>query len=287
VIARVRALLGAEVGVRVLFEAPTVANLVERLGEDDTKGAFDVILPLRTRGTRSPLFCIHPGGGISWPYSGLMKHIGSDYPIYGIQARSLAQPESLPTSIEQMATDYVDQIQIIQPAGPYYLVGWSFGGLVAHAMAAEIQQRSERVALLAMLDAYPIDDLSRRDLHEFDEREVLIGMFGNPEETLENPPLVVSRMIDTMRNSYRLTLDFTPGRIHGNLLLFNSTIGRPERPPTPDSWKKYIDGRIEAHDIASTHGNMMQPSALAQIGPILAAKLQEISDHISPSHRES
>ena len=56
-----------------------------------------------------------------------------------------------------MAADYLDLIRKIQPSGPYNLLGWSFGGLVAHAIATKLQAAGEEVALLALLDSYPCD----------------------------------------------------------------------------------------------------------------------------------
>jgi len=207
-----------------------------------------------------------------------------------------------------MAVDYVDQIRTIQPVGPYHLIGYSFGGLVAHAMAAEIQRRGEKVALLAMLDTYLSNASLRQDRSELDEREDLIALLGADAGILENQPLTVSQvrdafhdraglftiledrhisaMVDIMLNSSRLVSEFTPGRIRGDLLFFSATIDRPEHVPTPDAWRDCFDGEVEAHDIASAHVNMMEPRSLAQIGPILAAKLQEISDQVSPSHGE-
>src|SRR5581483_1008225 len=60
-----------------------------------------------------------------------------------------------PATIPALAAQYVDQIRRIQPFGPYRLLGWSFGGLVAHAMATQLESEGERVDLLAVLDAYP------------------------------------------------------------------------------------------------------------------------------------
>ncbi|MFB7511350.1 alpha/beta fold hydrolase, partial [Streptomyces broussonetiae] len=156
---RVRETLGVELGLRMLFEAPTVAKLTERLVMNDPDDALDVVLPLRSTGTATPLFCIHPGGGISWSYSGLLHHVGPQHPVYAIQARGLGRPEPLPTSFEEMAADYADQIRKIQPEGPYMLLGWSAGGLIAHAVACELQARGERTAMLAILDAYPVKDV--------------------------------------------------------------------------------------------------------------------------------
>jgi non-ribosomal peptide synthetase component F len=66
-VARIRTAFGVELGVRALFEAPTVTALARRLDSQDTGRALDVLLPLRPTGSASPLFCVHPAGGISWP----------------------------------------------------------------------------------------------------------------------------------------------------------------------------------------------------------------------------
>jgi nonribosomal peptide synthetase DhbF len=180
-IARVRAVLDADIPIRGMFTATpaAIAELAEigqvaetALGvERELRGAlgpgtasatdinlsdFDVLLPIRTSGTRPALFCMHPGEGISWRYTGFVSHIPADYPIYGLQARGLARDEPLPRSIEEMAEDYAGQMRSIQPTGPYYLLGWSFGAVVAHAVATLLQRQGEQVDLLASLDGYPV-----------------------------------------------------------------------------------------------------------------------------------
>ena len=185
-IARVREALDAEVPIRGMFTATPagIAELVEARaagqGEpgvemeisDELKallpgtlpdgaaagngsGDFDVLLPIRPAGDRPPLFCLHPGEGLSWRYLGLLRYIPADYPLYGVQARGLAQAEALPHSIEEMCDDYISQIRRIQRPGPDHLLGWSFGGIVAHAIATRLEDQGERVALLASLDGFP------------------------------------------------------------------------------------------------------------------------------------
>lgn len=150
---RIREALGVELSIGNLFEAPTVAGLAERLEMGSSQSALDVLLPLRTSGDKPPLFCVHPAGGLSWCYAGLMTNIGTDYPIYGLQARGIGQREELPKTLDDMAADYIKQIRTVQPKGPYHLLGWSLGGNVVQAMATQLQNQGEEVSLLVMLDA--------------------------------------------------------------------------------------------------------------------------------------
>ncbi len=296
--ARVRETLGTGLGLRTLFEAPTVAGLAERLGMDNPDEAFDVVLPLRPKGRHTPLFCIHPGGGISWSYCGLMNHLGPDFPLYAIQARSLGRPEPRPTSIEEMAADYADQIRKVQPNGPYMLLGWSAGGLIAHAIATELHRRGQRTSLLAILDAYPVGEVDFDEPPVPTERDVLVGILDCDPAMLDEGPLTFAEISDILRtrgsalasleerhieavveimiNNAQLALDFVPGVFDGDLLLFNSTIDRDEDTPDARTWQPYIGGRIESHDITTRHDRMTQPGSLAQIGPILAARITEL-----------
>ena len=91
-ISRIRSSMDAEISIRSLFEAPSVEALAKRLVRGrPALSDFEVLLPIRPTGSKLPLFCIHDAGGFSWPYSKLIRHIPSEHPIYGLQARNLTQ----------------------------------------------------------------------------------------------------------------------------------------------------------------------------------------------------
>ncbi|MFO3789451.1 amino acid adenylation domain-containing protein [Bacillus mojavensis] len=298
---RIREALGVELSIGNLFEAPTVAGLAERLEMGSSQSALDVLLPLRTSGDKLPLFCVHPAGGLSWCYAGLMTNLGTDYPIYGLQARGIGQRDELPKTLDDMAADYIEQIRTIQPKGPYHLLGWSLGGNVVQAMATQLQKQGEDVSLLVMLDAYPNHFLPIKEAPDDEEALIaLLALGGYDPDSLGDKPLDFETAIEILRrdgsalasldesvilnlkntyvNSVGILGSYKPKTFRGNVLFFRSTI-IPEwfDPIEPDSWKPYIDGQIEQIDIDCRHKDLCQPEPLAVIGRVLAAKLEEMN----------
>ena len=287
-IGRIRAALHVEIAIRSLFEAPTVELLAKHLDAGDpARSDFDPVLPIKAAGGAQPLFCIHPAGGFSWPYSKFISHIPPDRPIYGLQARNLLERDTFPRTIEDMAADYVDLIRQIQPTGPYNLLGWSFGGLVAHAIATRLQATGDDVALLALLDSYPREQPgSLRATDEEREKEVLFaGVADDPLRsmlsTLQTEGYIRSildedhydAIMDSFENSTRLMRKFSPRRYRGDVLLFVATEG--EAKPPVETWRPYVDGEIKVHRIDCTHEAMMEPRSVAKIGKVLTREFED------------
>ncbi|MFG2082155.1 amino acid adenylation domain-containing protein [Micromonospora tulbaghiae] len=266
-ISRVRTVLGVDVGVGALFHAPTAAGLARSIAGDTRGGAFDTLLALRGHGSLPPVFCIHPSSGMSWSYAGLLHHVDPETPLYGLQAAGLVDGDVMPESVEQMAEDYLSHIRRVQPEGPYQLLGWSFGGLVAHALAVRLEQAGEKVSLLAILDVPPVVDRTGEELPDGSIEQVL----GDELDQANLPDHTVARITANVRHSLRLQSRFTPSVFGGDLLL--CTAGPSG---LADQWRPYIGGHITTHEIATTHHRMMRTPALRQLGPVLAAVLADL-----------
>ncbi|HEV2846382.1 MAG TPA: condensation domain-containing protein, partial [Thermoanaerobaculia bacterium] len=111
------------------------------------------LVPIQPRGERTPLFCVHALGGEVFYYYRLARELGEDQPFYGLQARPVdGRAEAPRVTIEEMAAEYLEAMRSVQPAGPYLLAGYSFGGNLAFEMARQLTLAGEEVALLAILD---------------------------------------------------------------------------------------------------------------------------------------
>lgn len=138
----------------VFQEAATIEELAKFLRQQDSKLLQKPLVPIKPNGTKLPLFCIHSRTHNVLNYFPLARHLNPDQPVYGLQPRTTDVDLILKLSIEEMASDYISEIQTVQPNGPYFLTGYSFGGLVAYEIARQLVAEGEKVELLALLDTY-------------------------------------------------------------------------------------------------------------------------------------
>ena len=184
VVAAINTALDIQLAVRTVFYAPSVRSLSQQLGRHDS--AVEVVpVEVLKEGTGVPLCCIHDGLGLSWSYRALGNYL--DCPIIGIN-QIPQNGEAEPGSIRSMAASYADRLQAIYPAGPYKLLGWSFGGVVAHELAIELRRRGCVVQRLILLDDAFSANKGRRKKSSF-RRE------SNPGTHLANQSYRYSRTV--------------------------------------------------------------------------------------------
>jgi amino acid adenylation domain-containing protein len=146
---------GKKLTLAALVGAPTIQELARIIKGENEAQAWSCLVPLRAAGSRPPFFCIHGVGGNSVGFRDLANHVGADQPFYGVQAQGLDGKLPCLTRVEDMAALYLKEIRNIQPAGPYYLGGFSFGGWVAYEMAQQLQAQGEEIGLVALFDTSP------------------------------------------------------------------------------------------------------------------------------------
>ncbi len=251
VVSRVREHLRIELPLRAVFEAPTVAQLALALAKHETpEGAARSQAPLvaiKPAGTRPPFFAVHPAGGEVLCYFELAQHLDAEQPLYGLQAAGLYSNQTPDTSVEQIAARYVAAVRQQQPSGPYFLGGWSLGGVIAFEIARQLRQQGETVALLALLDTR----LPQAGAAEPDQFELMLSFaleFGlEPQaltelgDKLETQPADqwLAATLEYLRQAGIVTYDIDPGTMQRRFQVFAANL-RALHSYTPQAY----DGRV-------------------------------------------
>jgi thioesterase domain-containing protein len=147
---------GTTLRLAEFLKTPTVAQMAAAITDGTDSGGRGILVPIQEGGSRPPLFLVHGVGGTVVGLGLLATHIGKDQPLYGVQSPPLDPSNPPPSTIEQMAQQYVGEILKIQPEGPIFLLGYSLGGLIAFEMAQQLTARNHRVGMLGMLDTFQL-----------------------------------------------------------------------------------------------------------------------------------
>ncbi|WP_330330523.1 non-ribosomal peptide synthetase [Streptomyces sp. NBC_00536] len=151
--------LGA-VGLSVItvLTAPTVRALAARLttaGAPAAPREYDPVVPMQSAGTKTPLFCVHPGVGEVLVFVNLAKYFAGDRPFHALRARGFNEGEKPFATFEQMVDCYVSAIRARQPQGPYAVAGYSYGAAVAFEIAKALRAEGERVDFVGSFNLPP------------------------------------------------------------------------------------------------------------------------------------
>lgn len=161
-----------------LFQCPTIEYLASILRQQPDSQSWSPVVAIQSEGSQPPLFFVHTAGGIVFCYAALARHLGQNQPFYGFQARGLEEGQEPHIQVEGMARYYIDALQVVQPQGPYFLGGWSFGGLVAFEMAQQLLAQGQQVAFLAILDTLAPFPERPEEIWITDETSLLVALFA-------------------------------------------------------------------------------------------------------------
>ncbi|WP_442024720.1 amino acid adenylation domain-containing protein, partial [Nocardia sp. 2YAB30] len=304
-VSRLRRATGAQLRVQWFFLDPTVAGISARIVEALESGldydagsdaSMSVMLPIRRTGSRTPLFCIHPMYGLSWCYSGLAQQLDMQQPIYGVQSPALSEDADPPESLHDMSARYLAEITAVQPEGPYRLLGWSLGGVLAHEIAVRLRAAGQEVELLAMLDSdhsFDIDffhdamlemlaeigiqGIDPQQLSVLSEADFMKLYEALPTDMVALTPDRLRRIYTSAVRSAELTQSYTPQVFDGTVQFFKAMQNEGVKRDIVAAWRPYAAG-VTVHPVPASHETMTQPEALAVIGPVLADLLLQVGD---------
>jgi amino acid adenylation domain-containing protein len=319
--AHVREKLGEPVHVAAVFESPTVAGLADRLanlhpaavervfgpvrnGNGKHSPSSGLLVLLQPTGTQPPLFLVHPPGGIVACYQTLASHLGRERPVYGVRSRGTYGEESLPATLEAMAAEYVAAIRAVQPVGPYFLGGWSLGGVAAFEVARQLTAAGETVGLLAMLDTtLPFGRVNELYLDGIDRSGREYGFDVTleelaalaPDEQLpylwehvrrlglvaeDAAPELVRQTLDDLKRLFhhhvRLAGEYVLRPYPGQVTLFRPSNG-PVAPPEDRGWGR-VAAAVEVRSVPGQHHSMVKEPHVRALADALRECLPRTSD---------
>ncbi len=287
-------IFGRDLPPVLIYTAPTIETLAALLA-DPASPRIPPLLLMKTGAEQPPVFIAHGLGDTVLELSGLVRKIESRHPIYGMQARGIDGMDEPFTSIEDMAQFHLNAIRRLQAHGPYFLIGYSLGGLVTLEIAQRLSAGGEKIALLALLDSYPDKRrlsatqyallsirVAKRRVSSLME-SVLGGTRPRTQRDARNAPpesqpdlvrAVTSHVTQRMRDSaYRALRQYRPRFYRGRIKFVKAEIGTY----FPDNPKAVWANLAQQFEIESVPGNHldMLTAQYETLGSVLSRDLDQ------------
>jgi thioesterase domain-containing protein len=300
---RIEEELGRRLPRTALFECGTVAEMSVAI---DSAYRAQCIVPIQPNGDRPPFFCVHGIDGDMLYFRDLARHLGNSQPFYGIRARGLDATAPPSVRIEEMADRYLDEIRRLQPRGPYYIGGYSFGGWVAFEIACRLRAAGETVALLAILDTKCANGKTllpllagigrANDVAKPTSRNGFIA--GSRFKSAANHVRlnamalgcrfgVLTRRLEERFRRYPIEAHsvalrrYRPERYDGDAILFHTAGEDASLPSQYAGWRKLINGTLETRRIGASHYDMMYEPVVRELAETLGDAIAGATAHRS------
>lgn len=274
----------------LIYSAPTIGALA-RVLEQPQPPRVPPLLLLKAGTDRPPIFIAHGLGDTVFDLFRLVKTIDSPHPIYGMQAQGIDGVDAPLASVEDMAQFHLKAIKQVQAHGPYFLIGYSLGGLVALEIAQRLSAGGENVALLALVDSYPHrNQLSLlqnvRLSFRLAKRRVLspsasVVRTTQAEASKSVDPSVVgqdlesrSRVMQRMRDSAYLALKHYRPRYYAGRIMFVKPAISTGFPDNPAAVWSQLAAQFQVETIPGDHWSMLT-TEFEKLGSVLSGCLRE------------
>jgi amino acid adenylation domain-containing protein len=310
---KVNQLLQTDLSLAYIFAYPTIDTFARAIRQKNVSPIESFLVPIQPYGSKPPLFAVHPIGGSALCYYELSKYLGSEQPLYGLQQVKILDYKSS-IGLESFAKDYVEAIKKIQPNGPYRLIGWSLGGVIAHEIAHWLEQQGEKVIFLGLIDSRLshkeeeiseielllqfVRDLSGRygknleitqtELMQLTSEERISYLLGKAKEhQLVHQDLSSQDMVgfvDQIKFNWLAAKEHKVKVIHAPLTLYvasdsfdNKSLIKYEG---KQAWRRYTNTSIVSHQITGDHYSIMQHPGITRLAELLATQLDDKCNNI-------
>lgn len=273
-----------KLGMQTLLAYPTIAELSKIISEQ--KSDISPLIKLKSGNSGNPLFLIHPIEGNLFCYKDLITSFKCQNALYGIQAVN-----TVANSIEEIASFYIEELQKVEPKGPYNLLGMSFGGIIAYEMARQLEAKGDSISLLCMLDIGKPDHallpLSNEEellgyLIELLEGKPSIDKQFNAEQVIKSLGLGMLTPEDQeiifkrVKAHLQALIKYQVKPYSGSILFFEAShrFFRHKDVSLGSGWKELVGGRIEIQEISGNHLSILSQPHVAELLKSLNAYLQ-------------
>ncbi len=311
--AQIEARWGRRLPLALMLQVRTLRNLAAAVEQREHGSAWSSLVPLRKGSSATPVFLLHAIGGNVIGYHELAVLLPEDVPVFGIQAQGLDGVTRLPATVEEMASNYVGQIRAVQPQGPYFLCGFSAGGVLAFEVAHQLEQAGQRVGLVGLIDSNLTSSLAgtarQRGLWAavMQASHVVrwnlwystqIGLGSFLQKKIRNSMLnlriagsALLRMLTPWRKNnevIRLSVEeaflramrrYDPKKIVAKAILFRTADSELYDPNQEAAWRRALEGGLEVCTVTGTHETMLESPNLE----MLVAEFVNAMDHVKSS----
>lgn len=291
--ARIEREFGKKITLTALIEAPTVEEIVKLVQREDS--SWSPLVTLQAGGSAPALYFVHGLGGTVMRFHDLARHMAPDQPLVCFQAQGIDGKLAVLDDVNEMAEFYLKHLRKAQSSGPYYLGGYSFGGVVALEMARRLNETGEEVGALLLVDTYLGAPHGGSSLVSRFLSLTLQQKIAYVRKRVVRYGRGIKRRIDSLSlpapvKAVRSACAVAEQKYHPSNIAIPVTLFRASEKALRGSendkngWKRYASAGLEVHEIDGDHGNILNEPNVRQLAAAIKAKL--VQEHAMRSSEQ-